>query len=470
MDAATASRKFQESKTFFASGDFQHSLWLLDEVDLAFPNQKNILYARGMCLKNLGRRDEAIAACENVLARFDDAKTKALLEELQREEMSASLNLSDLLPSEIQMIGTLQPQGRFSFVELPTSSAQTAPPAPPPPIPSLPGSTMLSFDEPLAFTQTATFPQDAPAPNNRRYVIPGAIIAVLLLLLIGLPILGSLMGDDEPPGVQTAATGEDAPPAPPASPGPAAGEVPVQTASVAEVPAQIGWYQSFDQGMQIAQQYGKLSFVFVTDDSEVSRQVEETVLMDPEIRRQSLEFICIRAKYDANAEPETQRPYLEYAEKPPAVQIYDTDGFLMMEMAGEELTAESVTGGMLVFTAIDRMGNYEVPTGRLIVVTVVALLMMPWPLFFTLLFSGKLPHDGLVNNYISVGGTAIIVSLRIGSLIGIARAIVMLKDIYDMSIVDLLIFAVLYAFYLLSYVVFMTLVLGHSVVEQIFAV
>jgi hypothetical protein len=125
---------------------------------------------------------------------------------------------------------------------------------------------------------------------------------------------------------------------------------------------------------------------------------------------------------------------------------------------------------MAAITVIENFGNVRLPVGKLVFVTIVALLMMPWPLFITLFFSGKLPHDGFVNNYISVGGNAIVVAIRIGSLIGIARAIVMLKDIYDMSIVDLLIFGALYFFYLLSYVVFITMVLGHSVMEQLLAV
>jgi len=464
MDAATASKKFQESKVLFASGNFQQSLGMLDEVDRAFPHQKNIVYAKAMCLKNLGRREEAIAACQSVLSRFDDTKTKALLKELEREDLSAGLNLSDLLPTELR------------------GAAPAPPAAVPPPLPSLPSGNFF-LDEPIASTQAPPPPLEYAAPRGtRRYVIPGVVVAAVLLLLIGFPLVRGLMkGGGDQDGERAASSWEAQPrPAEGAAPGetapgsvegPVTGVVPAQTTAPQEVPAQITWYRTFSEGMQVAQQYQRYAFVFVTDESEASQKVEQTILMDQEVRRQSLNFICIRDKYDPNADPETQQPFFEEMPRPPVVRIYDSEGFPMMEMAGEELTTESLAAGMSVFATIKGLENfdYELPIGGLLLAVAISFFLAPWPLFLTLFFSGKLPMDGFVNNFISVGFTALRLNLLIGSLFGTVKALVILKDDLDMGIVDLVIFGVLYVFYLLTVAVLIMVVLGHAFLQQLLA-
>ena len=62
MDAQEATRTFKQAEALYAKGRHAEALQLLENLDLNFPNTKNILYPKALCLTALGRKAEASAA------------------------------------------------------------------------------------------------------------------------------------------------------------------------------------------------------------------------------------------------------------------------------------------------------------------------------------------------------------------------------------------------------------------------
>lgn len=82
MDAQQAQAKFTQADVLFKQGRPQDALALLAELEAAFPNTKNILYPKALCLEKLGRLAEAEQVCDVLIQRFQDARAQALKTQL----------------------------------------------------------------------------------------------------------------------------------------------------------------------------------------------------------------------------------------------------------------------------------------------------------------------------------------------------------------------------------------------------
>lgn len=78
MDAQESKQKFQQADQLYRAGRYQEALDLLDELNRAYPNAKNVLYPAALCLKKLGRDREALPICEQLIARFQDPRAQEL--------------------------------------------------------------------------------------------------------------------------------------------------------------------------------------------------------------------------------------------------------------------------------------------------------------------------------------------------------------------------------------------------------
>lgn len=79
MDAAEAKSRYTEAKRLHAAGLHTEALALLDALDAAHPNSKNVLLAKAECLISLDERDSAARICEAVLARQEDPRARRML-------------------------------------------------------------------------------------------------------------------------------------------------------------------------------------------------------------------------------------------------------------------------------------------------------------------------------------------------------------------------------------------------------
>lgn len=78
MDSVEARQKYELASTLYLGDKNDEALPLLDELAEAFPANKDILYARGLCLAALERYDEARAIAEQLDIVFGDPRGATL--------------------------------------------------------------------------------------------------------------------------------------------------------------------------------------------------------------------------------------------------------------------------------------------------------------------------------------------------------------------------------------------------------
>lgn len=79
MDAADPKAQYIEAKRLHVVGQHIEALKLLDALDAAHPNTKNVLLAKAECLRVLGDKAGAAKLCERVLAQVEDARARRIL-------------------------------------------------------------------------------------------------------------------------------------------------------------------------------------------------------------------------------------------------------------------------------------------------------------------------------------------------------------------------------------------------------
>ena len=78
MDQNEAKSKFRQSDELFQLGQYQDSLRVLQELNVAFPDTKNILFPMARNLHALGKSAEALKLCDQLFAMFNDPKAVEL--------------------------------------------------------------------------------------------------------------------------------------------------------------------------------------------------------------------------------------------------------------------------------------------------------------------------------------------------------------------------------------------------------
>lgn len=86
-----ATKLFQQSDTLYKEGRFTEALDVLDQLGVAFPNEKNVMRPRARCLFKLNRHREARAVCEDLIELFDDDRARQLLQRLESKELEAGM-------------------------------------------------------------------------------------------------------------------------------------------------------------------------------------------------------------------------------------------------------------------------------------------------------------------------------------------------------------------------------------------
>ena len=89
MSSESPNQRFQEADALFKQQRYQDALRILEELDAAFPNTRNVMYPRAQCLYALGRTGEAMQVCDFMMALFEDASAQELKARIQAE-MAAS--------------------------------------------------------------------------------------------------------------------------------------------------------------------------------------------------------------------------------------------------------------------------------------------------------------------------------------------------------------------------------------------
>lgn len=97
MKSKDATARFDQAKQLFAQRRYAESLALLDTLDAAYPNTKNILYPRALCLAMLGRVEDALKVAQQLVARHGDPRAARLVGRINAKQARALLrNAADV--------------------------------------------------------------------------------------------------------------------------------------------------------------------------------------------------------------------------------------------------------------------------------------------------------------------------------------------------------------------------------------
>lgn len=97
VDGQESREKFKKADQLFREGNFREALALLDELNAAHPDTRNILTPMALCLERLGRGDEALPLCERLVRQFADARARALLERLRLPRALPEIHVDTLI-------------------------------------------------------------------------------------------------------------------------------------------------------------------------------------------------------------------------------------------------------------------------------------------------------------------------------------------------------------------------------------
>lgn len=443
MHKREAAQKFQQSKTLFAQKRYPEALILLDELNAAFPNEKHIMYARAMCLAEMQRPLDAMQVCEQAVDMHNDEKSQELLNQLRREHGHLEEGPTDL--ASLMGGGPAAPDiGNQPGL---------------PDIPSVP--------------DVPDFPAMQPQSSNKRfYIILGSVAGLALVLLIGFPLIASLTKDSATPETEETVVSEesgieeDAQPSPPTEVEAPAGTETQATPTVSEAES-VQWYYAYEEGKDIAQEYERPLCIFFHDGGEESNTVEETIVEDPEIAQILSQFVNIRILY-AQDKPAVTKHDIQNV---PAIIIQDTSGEEVYSASGDEIALEDFRSALSNVQSVRTdatLAKEDLPDFRLTLILFIflSLLFTPWPLYFTLLFTGKLPYDEFLKDILMVSLVAWGVSAVAGiPCIGFILAIYILYSVYDMGLLDFLIYWALQVVFGAILAAILIGILGKAVME-----
>ena len=171
MDGQRAKDFFKQADELYNAGQYPQALKLLAELNSAFPNQKNVIWPSALCLAKLGRHEEAIRACEILVAQFGDARAADLRERLKTHQYSGAT--PPQLPTPDMLDGPIGLDAIDAMLDRPAAAPRVV--------------------------------REATPDYRKLGLIAGGIAAALFLLL--LPMLGSGSADPATPaGAPTTVT------------------------------------------------------------------------------------------------------------------------------------------------------------------------------------------------------------------------------------------------------------------------
>lgn len=74
--------RYRKAVELYRQGKCAEALNVLDALDQAVPNKREIMWPRAQCLQRLGRTDDAIEVCDALIAQFGDERAIAMKQEM----------------------------------------------------------------------------------------------------------------------------------------------------------------------------------------------------------------------------------------------------------------------------------------------------------------------------------------------------------------------------------------------------
>ncbi|NUM52180.1 MAG: hypothetical protein HUU46_00925 [Candidatus Hydrogenedentes bacterium] len=472
-----AREKFKQADQLFRDKRFPEALTVLDELDKQFPDTKNVIYPRAMCLARVGRYDEALDLCRQLKVEFGDPRGEKLMgkigdlrkAQLQKEKEKTEPKTTGspaVPPANVFTLDSNPPpvedrlKGKnieFSPVFDPHSAAQGVIPGPeslgagPEAIDLSDGSPvidMAALDDLFAAKPAASGPPPImKPPRSKKGIYIGAgIAAVVLVGLIALPLIRR--------GGQTQPVAQQAPPAAQQEQAASSTDAQTQPAAPHFDGPEITWLDSIEAASGAADEEGRdilLVFYSSATPSSDMDSMDSYVWSDPTIRYLAKEWIC--AKIDVEKEPGIRDMY-ELTRLPTTIltdyafeeQYYRQEGLIdshefYTSMADQGFLAQAET-------------EFELPK-----LPVIALVMLPilyivatfLPVLFTLLILGRMPEDDMVTN--------VLVMLLVG-IVSPFFAFAVMRAAYQLERIEVMLYYVLAVVHLVLFFVAMSFLSG----------
>ena len=453
MKNREATSLFQKTEKLFREKRYEEALGILDSLQAEFPDRKNIIYPRALCLAKLNRLGEARALCEELIVGFEDERAQRLMGRID-EAMHEAAHLADS-EEAATLLGPTQAFDSFNLVEEgdpadllaigatfngTEPSSQTADPL------GL-GTTFGKRYQAMKEAQA----EAEPAHRGRNpWVLGGLVAAVLLAVLI--PIIFLLAKGGKP--------------APSSGAAPSAA-TPIGGAAAAQpVPKEVQWYWRYADGMDVSREYETPVLIFFqTPASEACLQMEQEVFARGDVIEALGPFVCIRADFDQEAEAAGRFGIREV----PGIVILDAEGGRRHAATGYLTPASLLTYLEDIAPVPEGAEEFRPPTYALVLFPFLGLFFSIWPLYLTLLLTNKLPNKGFLSDILTVGLVGIGVSILSSSIpcVGFVVAVVILHNLYDMGVLDFVIYVGIRALFVALFVAIVFGVLGTALLDHL---
>ena len=417
-----AKEKFKHADQMFREKNFPAALETLDELDKEFPDTKNVLYPRAMCLARVGRFDEALDLCRQLKVEFGDPRGEKLMakisdlrkaqiqkEKEKKDPMSQSgrpvpganvFSLDSNPPSiEERMKGK---NLEFSPSFNPQGTGQSV-------IPSQdnlggqldaldlgdgsPVMDMAALDDMFAAKPASSVvpPIKSPPPSSKNLLYIGiAVGAAVLLAIIAFGLMGGGGGQSQPS----------------AQPQQSQAESEEQSTSPAMDGPDITWLASLEE---VSERMGEddyyvllLFYSSATPSSDIDI-MESTVWTDPTVRYFARDWIC--AKIDVDKEPDVKDMF-EISKLPTTVltdysfeeEYYRQEGFLDTQL----FYTAMIENGLGPETSPEDIVLPTLPIIALILLPILYIVCTFFPVLFTMMILGRMPEDDLVTGLLGM--------------------------------------------------------------------
>jgi hypothetical protein len=121
------SRMFQQVVALYKEKQYDQCLGMLEKMEIALPQNRDVLYHKALCLASLRRLDDAMACCQNLKGQFSDNRVEELQQWIVRNTPSSvSKQYQEIQGESAVMRDTTQPQTQAG--SQPLSKAPVSPP------------------------------------------------------------------------------------------------------------------------------------------------------------------------------------------------------------------------------------------------------------------------------------------------------------------------------------------------------
>lgn len=469
MERSEAREKFKQADELYKARKYEEALKVLEELDAEFPNLKNVIYPKAMCLARLRRWDEAIDLCKQLKVEFGDTRADPLMQKIivrrrEYEEAERQRKEGPKAPARSGPPPTLQFDSK-SPVDLSAAGVQA------PPLFDSKGAFDLAaagvtqtgdkdvdlnitFDpmdlgdgspvidstalDDLFAVKSPPPPKPPERPLTSRKYLYGALAAAAALIVVGLLLL---------PVLAPAPKKSSAPSAPPEPRPEGATDGQAQPAKQYV----ISWIEGYERGIDVAYDNGEPLLLYVYSGAQPDTQkMEIEVFADPSITHQLRGTTC--AKVDIEKEPEVRE--LFNIQTLPTILVLDTYDVENPMYRGEGyMAAIDLYNALTPLELPGEPEEYDVklpplPWYAVVLAILFTLIVAIAPLYTTLALTGNLPADhfaGNITNVAVVGIVAYALLACLGCTVigGLVASFVMLRSAFQIGIAEYVIYIVL---------------------------